>query len=87
MRKTDRKVIYEGPSLETYLTIKNRLSESNIPYEDHTKQTQGLFQLAALIFTIGRVSTGTNSERNYNYQIFVSPENYDKAVLIAGGRG
>lgn len=86
MKKTDRKLIYEGPSLETFLTIKNRLNESYIQYEDYTKQAQGIFQLVTLLITTSRTSAGINSERNYTYQIFVNPEDYDKAIRIAFGR-
>lgn len=66
-------------SLDKILQIKNLLNEHGICYKEKTKAGGGWAEFTSLLFTTGRGSYGTNSERRTDYALFVSKEDYEKA--------
>lgn len=73
----NKKILYRGSSLETFLRIKNLLEEKNIPYDVMNKSNDSWIRFFLMILFRATALYGTNGEHERMYFIYVSNEDYD----------
>ncbi len=76
--------LYQGDSLDTFLKIQNCLKSRNIQYDTECQTENGIFQMLASLFTLGRPSSGLSDDHRQHYCIFVDEIDYERAREAAG---
>lgn len=86
MNNEDRKILYDGTSLESFLSIKNKLDYNGIKYFESQKKNDGWFRFFIQLFYIGTGSYGMNGEHVIHYYIYVNNGDYLAASQLIEGR-
>jgi hypothetical protein len=85
MNKKEKKLLYSGTSLESFLFIKNKLDSNGIKYLGSTKKNDSWFRFFLQLFFIGTGSYGMNGEHVMHYYIYVETEDYSAASQLIKG--
>lgn len=84
MNKKERKILYKGTNLDTFLFIKNKLDSNGIKYFESNKTNGNWFIFFIQLFMIGTGSYGMTGERVMHYYIYVESEDYEAAIHLIG---
>lgn len=82
MKMKEKKILYTGTSLESFLLIKNKLDSNGIKYFESTKKNDSWFRFFLQLFFIGTGSYGMNGEHVMHYYIYVEMEDYNVASQL-----
>ncbi len=85
MKMKEKKILYTGTSLESFLLIKNKLDSNGIKYLESTKKNDSWFRFFLQLFFIGTGSYGMNGEHVMHYYIYVETEDYNAASQLIKG--
>ncbi|EXG87781.1 hypothetical protein K413DRAFT_4680 [Clostridium sp. ASBs410] len=85
MKMKEKKILYTGTSLESFLLIKNKLDSNGIKYLESTKKNDSWFRFLLQLFFIGTGSYGMNGEHVMHYCIYVETEDYNAASQMIKG--
>lgn len=85
MNNEDKKILYNGTSLESFLSIKNKLDSNGIKYVESKKKNDSWFRFFFQLFYIGTGSYGMNGEHVMHYYIYVDTEDYSAASQLTKG--
>lgn len=79
-QKIGYRCIYEGTSLEEFLTLKNRLTAVGVDFQEEMQRNDSWISFFTRLFVAGRGSYGMNGEHEPFYCLYVREEDAGKAL-------